>query len=190
MKNILIIGFLLFCVGLTAQVRTITKQMEQGATYYLYTGVANDTLTSPAQDTIDLVIEYRADNWVKKLTIKSRFDMRSTADTTVAISVFGKEFSDDAAYVEVIASTLSSAVTANNVVSILSSDYTETTAAAVDLISQITSSNTDTVTVAARTVTPFDKSYRFYRIRYIIKGNDSVGTGIKLDQFEIKMYVD
>ena len=47
----------------------------------------------------------------------------------------------------------------------------------------------DTVNVA-HNFTPFDKSYRYYRVRYIIKGDDSVGTGILIDDIEIKLYTE
>jgi hypothetical protein len=45
----------------------------------------------------------------------------------------------------------------------------------------------DTVNVA-HNHTPFDQTYRYYRIRYILQGNDSVGTGIKIDEVEFKLY--
>jgi len=167
--------------GASAQERTISKTMPEGNTYFKYTGVAADTLISTNQDTIDFVLEYRNHDYVKKIAVKTRFDVVAGADTTVSVSVYGKEFSDDATYVEVVAAATSSAVAANNTVQILASDpYT------VEAISTFAADST----VAAHNFTPFDKSYRFYRIRYIIKGNDSVGTGIKLDEIEVKFYTD
>jgi hypothetical protein len=44
------------------------------------------------------------------------------------------------------------------------------------------------VTVAARTTTPVPSikpCYKYLKFEYIIKGNDSVGVGIKLDSFEL-----
>lgn len=190
MKNIL---FILFfgCLSITAfaQDKTISKTMPSGDTYYYFNGADADTLTGN-QDTLDIVITYRGDGYVKKIATKTRWDLLGTADTTYTESIFGKEFADDETYVQIVAATLQSAVATDNTVSILTSDYTETIAAATDIISQITAANTDTVTVAARTITPLDKSYRNYRIRYIYNGPDYTGSGIKLDQFEIKFYTE
>lgn len=47
-----------------------------------------------------------------------------------------------------------------------------------------------TLTMAAQTVTPADKSFRYYRLRLIIAGDDATGTGIKVDEIEIKLYTD
>jgi hypothetical protein len=221
MKKILIISILAFgLIGLVqSQDRTVTKAMQSGYTYYKYSGAAADTLTAN-QDTIDFVLTYAASGWVKKLAVKTRFDVIDGADTTVSTSVFGKEFDDDDTYVQVIGASLSSDVSANNTVQILTSDYTETfgaynsTEAAYNSVapaylivldSILTSAGTndtlfvDAVTVAnashilanaAQTVTPFDRSYRVYRIRYIISGDDHVGEGIKIDEIEVKFYTD
>jgi len=172
-----------------SQERTITKTMAEGATYYKYTGVAADTLKPTNQDTIDFVLVYSG-NYVNKLAVKTRFDTIAGADTTVSTSVFGKEFSDDDTYVQIIGATTSSAVTANNTVQVLASDLYATVAAAQDYIYQEINTNQDTVVVAERTITPFDKSYRYYRIRYILSGNDHVGTGIKIDEIEVKFYTE
>lgn len=191
MKKIAIL-MLVMLVGLIsiAQERTISKTISRDGTYYKYKGGAADTLISTNQDTIDLVIEYTGEDFVKKVAVKSRFDVILGADTTVAVSVYGKEFEDDATYVEIIASSVSNAVTADNTVQILTSDYTETTTAFDVPFTNPSAGTADTLEVPAQTVTPLDKSYRFYRIRYIIQGDDSVGTGIKLDEAELKLYTD
>jgi hypothetical protein len=173
-----------------AQERTVNVTIPVNNTYYKYTAVAADVLVPTTTDTIDVVFAYQGSGYVKKMTIKSRFDMRTTADTTVAVSVFGKEFNDDGTYVQVIPSTVSSAVTSNNVVQVLASDYTETVGTYNAILQQVTTTNTDTIVFAAQTITPLDKSYRYYRVRYILSGNDSVGTGVKLDEIEIKFYTE
>jgi hypothetical protein len=40
------------------------------------------------------------------------------------------------------------------------------------------------------TIADTDITYRFYRVRYIIQGDDSVGTGIKIDEVEFKIYTE
>jgi hypothetical protein len=168
MKKLIVILGLILIAGLTfAQERTVNLSMASNATYYKYTGTTSDVLIPTTRDTIDLVFQYTGSAIVKKIILGSRFDMRTTADTTVAISLFGKETADDT-YVQIIASTLSDAVTSNNVVKILSSKPTN---AADSLYMDIP-----------------NKTYRYYRARYILKGNDSVGTGINLDQAELKIY--
>jgi hypothetical protein len=181
----LVIITLLMSISLFSQERTISKSLGNNETYIKYSGRAADTLIATNQDTIDFVLEYRGEDWVKKIAVKSKFDSIAGADTTVSVSVFGKEFGDDATYVQIIGATVSDAVTTNDVVQVLTSDYTETIAAATDQF------NSDsTTTVAARTVTPLDKSYRYYRVRYIVSGDDSVGAGIKIDEIEFKLYTN
>ena len=187
-RAILILIMAVFAIGLQAQERTVERLIK--GTYKNYTGAAADTLISTNQDTIDVVFEYNGPGYVNKLSVKSRFDVISGADTTVAVSVFGKEFEDDETYIQIIASTLTSAIAADNTVQVLSSDYTETTAAFDVPYTNPTAGTVDTLEYPIQIVTPLDKSYRFYRVRYIIQGDDSVGTGIKLDDVEFKLYAN
>lgn len=180
-----VLSIVFFAVQGMAQERTVNLTIPNEGTYINYTGSAADTLTATNQDTLDIVVRYNGSGYVRKIAVKSRFDVIAGADTTVSVSVFGKEFSDDATWVEVIAAATSSAVTANNTVQILTSDWTETVASASDSFEADSS-----IVVASRTVTPLDKSYRYFRVRYIISGNDSVGTGILLDDFEFKVYTE
>lgn len=182
--------FSLITVAFSQERTTATQVIPENGTYLLYTGILADTLKATNQDTIDLIIKYQGLGFVKKVSVKSRFDVIAGADTTVSVSVYGKEFLDDPTWVQVIAATTSNAVAANNTIQILTSKYTEVTASAVDILGQTIIANPDTLTVAARTLTPLDKSYRFFRVRYILLGNDSVGTGIKLDEVEFKVYTD
>jgi hypothetical protein len=208
-KLFILLALIPFFMGVVAQERTVTKigstnALTETKTLYTYTGVAADTLKPTTQDTIDFVLEYRGTKMIKKITVKSRFDVILGADTTVTVSVFGKEFLDDPTYVEIIAATASGVVAANNTVQVLSSDYTlsygayNSTVAAHNIpFANPTAATADTLKVpshiianAAQTVTPFDKTYRFYRVRYILTGNDSVGTGVKLDEIEFKIYTE
>ena len=171
--------------GANAQERTVNITVPLGYTYYKYTGVAADTLKPTNQDTIDFVFAVQLHEYIEKVALKTRFDIIVGADTTVATTVAGKEFSDHTTYTDVIASTVSSAVTANNTVQVLVSD--PYTVEAQYVTGRITGG--DTVDVA-HNHTPFDKSYRYYRVRYILQGNDAVGTGVKIDEIELKLYTD
>jgi len=173
-----------------AQERTVSVTMPVNNTYYKYTGTASDVLIPTTCDTIDFVIAYQGAGYVTKVSVKSRYDMRTTADTTVICSVFGKEFSDDGTYVQIIGVATSSAVTSNNTVQVLSSDPYQTTASYVSTTDTSVAGTIKTITAAAQTTTPFDKSYRYYRVRYILSGDDAVGTGVKLDEIEFKVYTD
>lgn len=245
--TLLFIGLISFTVY--SQERTVTKDVRPDRTYYKYTGVAADTLISTNQDTIDLVFQIELKERITKIAVKSRFDVVSGADTTVAISVDGKIFSDDS-YTSVIASTLSGAVTANNTVKTVNTTFTEahvitaydvakpsftstiaafdvskpsftSTIAAFDVpFTNVAAGTADTlefpqqtitigadtlefpqqtITIGADTlefpqqsitVTPADYSYRYIRVRYIIQGDDSVGTGIKIDEVELKLWTE
>lgn len=194
-KLFILLALIPFFMSLNAQERTISKigstnALSESKTLYTYTAVSADTLTATNQDTIDLVLEYRGVKMIKKITVKSRFDVVLGADTTVSISVFGKEFADDPDYVQVIPATLSAVIAANNTVKVLSSDPYGTNAAFDATLKQVVAANNDTISYPVQTFTPFDKTYRFYRVRYILTGNDSVGTGVKLDEVEFKIYTE
>ena len=173
------------CNPASAQEITRNINVAEGATYYRYTGVASDLLVPTTSDTIDLIFMFRVHGYVEKVAVKTRFDMITAADTTIKVTVSGKEFADHATYTEVIAETLSSPVTTNNIVQVLTCDPYDVEAQYV--AGRVTGG--DTVNVA-HNITPFDKSYRYYRIRYILQGNDLTGTGVKLDEVEIKLYTD
>lgn len=171
--------------GAKAQERTVNITVPSGDTYYNYTGSAADTLKPTTQDTIDVIFWFRVDGYVQKVAVKTRFDVISGADTTVSTTVSGKEFYDHATWTDVIAASTSNAVTANNTIQVLTVDPYITEAQYVT--GRVTAG--DTVNVA-HNLTPFDVSYRYYKVRYIIQGNDSVGTGILIDDIEIKLYID
>jgi len=208
MKKLFIILFLgLISLTVFSQERTVTKLLGKSDTYYKYTGVTLDALVPTTRDTIDIIFQVRVPGLIKKIEVKSRFDMVTTADTTVAVSVFGRNFTDDS-YTSMIASTVSSVVTTDNVIQVLTGAYTEShvTAAynsvnaAYNITEALYKTDSDTISAAhlhavaeqttanaeaTTTVTPVDYSFRFIRVRYILSGNDSVGTGVKIDEVEL-----
>lgn len=194
MKKLINILFLvILSVSIFAQERTVSKDFRRtGDTYYKYTGTAADTLIATNQDTIDYVFKVMQHYFVKKIDVKIRYDVVAGADTTVSAQLDGKEFSDQTTYTSIISAANSSAVAANNTVHIISSDYTESIGAHTLLTDTTGLSGypADSIAVPAQTVTPADKSFRYYRLRLIIAGDDATGTGIKVDEIEIKLYTD
>lgn len=170
--------------GAMAQERTVNINVPPGYTYYNYTGSAADTLTATNQDTIDVIFWFRIDEYVEKVAVKTRYDLIVGADTTVALTVAGKEFSDHTTYVDVVASALSSAVSTNNIIQVSVSDPYIVEA------SYMTDVGANDSTNVQHNHTPFDKTYRYYRLRYILQGDDAVGTGVLIDDIEIKLYTD
>jgi hypothetical protein len=190
MKKIFIIlslfAVVLFaCNPSKAQERTVTRTLATGIYYDKYTGSTSDVLTPTTRDTIDFIYVYQSPEYVSKVAVKIRYDIVVGADTTVAASFFGKEFSDDATYVQVIASATSSAVAANNTVQVLALD--PYTVEAQYVTGRVMLG--DTINVA-HNFTPFDFSYRYYRLRLILQGNDATGTGVKVDEVEVKFYTE
>lgn len=171
--------------GATAQERTVNVTVPPGNTYHVYTGTTSDVLIPTTTDTIDVIFWFRVDEYVTKVAVKARYDMRVLADTTVALTVAGKEFYDHTTYTDVIASTVSSAVTSNNVIQVVTLD--PYTVEAGYVTGRIALGDTTNV---QHNHTPFDISYRYYRCRFILQGNDATGTGVKLDELEIKLYTE
>ena len=188
-KYLILLAFCFVALISYSQDKTVSLTIANEGTYIVHSNPGADTL-SGTQDTIDFVFKYKAEGFVKKMAVKIRYDLISGVDTTVHASLFGKEFFDDPTWVSIIASTTSSVVSVNNTMQILTSDYTETTASAVDFLQQTLVATKDTLTVAARINTPIDQSYRFYRLRLIVAGDDSVGKGIKVDEVELKLYTE
>jgi len=155
MKKLFVL-FALFALIISASAQEITRNITvpEGNTYHKYTGTSTDVLIPTTADTIDLIFWFRVDEYIEKVAVKTRYDMRTTADTTVALTVAGKEFYDHATYVDVIGSAVSSAVTTNNVIQVLTSDPYIVEAAYFTDVGANDSTNT------AHNHTPFDQSYR------------------------------
>lgn len=195
---------LFVALGVFAQERTVTKTLGDGKYYYKYTGTAADTLKLTNQDTIDFVFVYTEVEFVKKIAIHIEMDTIGGADSVVNFSLYGKEFEDDGTYVQIIAAANSSAV-ASTLHHIITSDYTETTASYLSAVPNFNAlQDTATfstypadsikfkafnITNAAQTVTPLDKTYRYYRLRAIYPG-DYTGDGIEIQKVEFKVYID
>jgi hypothetical protein len=177
-KLIFLLAIMFTFVAVQAQVRTLsTKNVTSANTYASYTGVTADTI-STNQDTLRIPF-FVAKDYPMSYTINSTLAPRAGADTTVVINVYGKVFEDDA-WTKIQTAT-TSAITASAI--------TKTT-----FVEPVLATAQDTVSGAyniAGTITnPFTSAtaYRYYMIEYIISGDDSVGTGVKLTKLEWKWY--
>jgi len=202
MKKIIILIFAMFVfLGLSAQERTVDlgngKLIDLTITKNVaYNGGTSDRLLPTTRDTIDYVLQ--VSNYTSGAPMHFyaviTLDTIAGVDTTVAITVQGKKFANQA-YSDIIASALTSVVSAEqlNVKTTLgvTSYLTGSTASAVDILKQQTTTNSDTITTAVRTYTEIATNamyYKYLKFRLILKGNDLVGTGVKVKRVEIQFF--
>lgn len=177
-----------------AQERTVTQLvfdrglLDKNYSYYDYVGDATyDILIPTTRDTIDVPFDTKKANGFNYNVI-CKFSPRTTADTTVKILVLGRNSTNES--YTTIQTDSSAVVTTAGVVKTVNSIKTATIASAVDIIKQQTTTNQDTITTAIRTITFNAKvEYRYVTVRLILSGNDSVGTGVKVDEVELKLWL-
>lgn len=177
-----------------AQERTVsTIVLDRGISdknysYYDYEGDATlDILIPTTRDTIDIPFDTRKSSGFNYNIICS-FSARAGVDTIVYIKILGRNSLNES-YTEIQFDS-SAVVTVAGVVKTLNSVKTATIASAVDIIKQQTTTNQDTITTAVRTITfNAKKEYRYITVRLILPYNDSVGTGVKVDEVELKLWL-
>jgi hypothetical protein len=160
-----------------------------------YNGGTNDRLIPTTRDTIDYYVQlsnYTAGHPLHFYCVFT-FDTIAGIDTTIAITVQEKKFASES-YTDVIASATTGVIRNDTSVvktSLGLSEFTETTASAVDFLQQTTIANKDTLTVAARSLTRVSNTllyYKYLKFRLILQGNDSVGTGIRIKRVELQFF--
>lgn len=198
MKKLFILLLLVLVTAVTfAQERTVylnaDKQLDLSTVKMVaWNGNSTaDRLIPTTRDTIDFVLRVVNPPAGAPMHFYANFtfDTIAGADTTIAITVQGKKFYSET-YSDIIASALTSAVTGELQVAKttlgFSSDGTYVTATATD------SFNADsTITVSPRSTTFITNNtlrYGYLKFRLILKGNDSVGTGIKVKRLEIQFF--
>jgi hypothetical protein len=156
---------------------------------YSYEGNVEDTL-SVNQDTLQIYVntnKFVPTNYYSR-TVLSPI---SGADTTVTINVYGKIAAGDTyTLIETDSTAAITASVATIVESITDADYTYSIPAfsAKQDTATFATYPADSIKFPAITVTPVPSIkpyYRYLMFEYIIKGNHSVGVGIKLDSFEL-----
>lgn len=108
-KYLLLLAMLAFAFTAQAQVLTKTAiKIPTGNTYYMYTGVTVDTLTTN-QDSI--VFEFQLQNdWTTKVNLGGVFTKRTGNDTAVIMNIRGKYFATEA-YGAILAADTSGNIT-------------------------------------------------------------------------------
>jgi hypothetical protein len=197
MKKLIALFFaLIVAIGVMAQERTLTQyNFPKSQTYYKYTAVAADTLIATNQDTIDIPVYINKDfpvQWYANFQL----DTIAGADTTVIVKVLGKVFADES-WTDITNNT-SSAVSAqidhaislitNPSLSIAIPSYSDS----IDFTFNADSTNVGYLTTDARTLTVTQtytaSYYRYLLFRLIISGDDATGTGVKLEEMELKLW--
>lgn len=183
MKKILVIfgTLLMLAVSVQAQERTVLLNRGnalnlQTSEWYAYNGTTSDRLIPTTRDTIDYVLRLEGQSALPNhFYARITFDTIAGADTTVLITVQQKKFPGEA-YSDIIASAASSAVSGEiNVVKTslgVTTEFTETLAGG-------------TTTTRLANTALYGK---YIKIRLILPGDDTVGTGIKVERIEFNFF--
>lgn len=149
-----------------------------------YTGTSSDYLIPTTRDTIDF-------NYDTKRSAPYSFDLVNVlapiagADTTVTIQVLGRNSEYETW--SLITSTLTAVVDAQ-IVSSINWGKTQTIAAHNIPFANSTAETADTLKVPAQTITLNNVTNQFIKVRLILTGDDSVGTGVKVVKQELKLW--
>lgn len=158
--------------------------------YWNYEGVSTDLLVPTTSDTIDIRYQVKKH---KPFTVKliSKFNPIAGADTIVYINVLGRN-SENESWTSIIADS-SAVVSEDGIVKSVSSATSPTYAATIaahDIpFTNPAAGTADTLEVPLQTISLTETStlleYRYILVRYILAGDDSVGTGVELIQSEL-----
>jgi len=118
-KVLLFLPMALLCLGLSAQDKTVTRELKTGESYISVALTAADTITS-AMDSVDYRIKY-VGGYVNKVTVHAELDKRTTTDS-VTVALLGYDCLDDATGDVIIAATVIS-VTGSSIDLVLTDDY-------------------------------------------------------------------
>jgi hypothetical protein len=189
MKKLLFI-LMLFSIslGVIAQTRVIQNQkfgtnpQANGYTYLKFTGTSSDYLNQN-QDTIQLTYFFNKETPVK-YSGRIQFDVLTTADTAITYNVYGKVFSADSW--TLISSAVTAPITAEasySISNVASDAYTFT--------ADTTSISIDSIGYHSATIlqTMSSDYYRYLMIELITKGDDHTGTGVKIEEIELKLWL-
>jgi hypothetical protein len=185
--------FLIATVAI-AQERTVENSLSRNVltgnySYYNYTGTSNDILIPTTRDTIDIVFELKKVNPVN-FSVISKFDPVAGVDTIVYINVLGRN-SENESWTSILSDS-SAVISADGIVKTVSShsSYVEQITIDTLLTSTALASTKDSLAFYVSNVTTSAVRYRFLNVRYILPGDDSVGTGVELKQTELKLFLE
>ena len=153
--------------------------------YWDYTGLSTDLLVSTTSDTIQ--IRYHVKKHVPYTAkVMSKFNPIAGADTTVAITLYGRNSTDES-WTSLVTGT-SDVVDADGVTKTISSSSTMTVAAFDVPFTNPAAGTVDTLEYPVQTYTYSFLEYSYLLVQYVISGDDSVGTGIELVRSELKLF--
>lgn len=184
---------MIIVLGAMAQERTvslITLDKSAGGryySYYNYSGTSSDQLIYTTRDTIDIPFNIRKSKRCD-ISVGVTFSPILGADTTATIAILGRNSLNDSW--NSITSGLSAAVTTDDVYKEVTTFSTYDEKATIDttLLSTALASTKDSVSFYVTNVSFSAVGYRYINVRLIITGDDSVGTGIQVDNVEFKIW--
>lgn len=149
-----------------------------------YTGTSSDHLIPTTRDTIDFNYDTKR-SAPYSFDLINVFDTIARADTTVVIQVLGR----NSVYEDWgLITTTTTAVVGAQLVSSINYGKTGTIAAYNIPFANPAEATADTLKVPAQTITFNNVTDQFIKVRLIISGDDSVGTGIKVVKQELKLW--
>ena len=160
--------------------------------YWNYEGTSTDLLVPTTSDTID--IRYQTKKHVPYTAkVISKFNPIAGADTIVYIRLLGRN-SENESWTPIVADS-SAVVATDGVVKSIGSATAPTYAASIAAFdvpfTNPTAGTADTLEYPQQTITFAETGtlldYRYLLVRYILPGDDSVGTGVELIQSELKL---
>lgn len=191
MKKLISLFVLLFIVlGAIAQERTVTsglvldRDAAKGKYSYInYEGGSSDRLIYTTRDTIDYVFQVKKTRMFD-VSAGVTFSPILGADTTVTIAILGRNSTNDSW--NAITSGLSAVVTTDDVFKEVTTFSSYHEKATIDTL--LTSGALAADAFYVTNVVYSAVGYRYINIRLILTGDDSVGTGIQVDNVELKTY--
>jgi hypothetical protein len=175
----LIVILLFVSLAATSQERSVTlPNMTASQTYYKYTGQTADALVPTTRDTIQYTI-YLNKEYPVQYYINMNLAPVAGADTTVVYTLYGKVFAGES-WTQIATGTTSAVTTTINspISSFTATDYLASTLvfeADSTVSGRLTSANTASY-------------YRYLMLDLQLSGNDSVGTGVKINNLEFKIW--
>lgn len=166
---------------------------------YNYKSSVTDRLvpaTANVHDTTDYILMVKNQNsGPLHFYAAIELDTVGGADTTVNVGVWYKEFANQD-YAALIAAASTAGEIRNDTVVVrttlgVTTTLTATTAGATDTWVDEVTTDTDTLTVAARTTTTVVNPvlyYRYLKFRLCLVGNDHSGVGVKVKRIEIQFF--
>ena len=175
----LILILFLVSFAATSQERSVTlPSLNASQTYYKYTGQTADVLVPTTRDTIQYTI-YLNKEYPIQYYINLNLEPTAGADTTVIVNLYGKVFSGETW--SRVSNSTTGAITAET-------DYPLSSFAGTETMTSTLVFNADSTITGLFTSANVASYYRYFMLELIITDDDSVGTGIDVNNIEFKIW--